>query len=277
MKFKELLNVSAAESLKKIIAAVEKIQEKAAFATANEHELLNIKIGTALVFAVIRKQLDGKRLMDYTIDDWEDIASAVTNLAVDMDDGLYSAFVFRMYANYIDASSKILEDRISDQAMKAIRNLATELRDLSDTYQDGDILEADYVEDCLWLCFEAMMKLIAAYLGSFGGEEIAELSQAAASLSLAYGRFVLYRREEALLAAYIERQYTLDAELKKQFDDYNAEMKKQSELFSDLIHLAFNANFKEQLQASVRFAKAADVPEKHILKNTSEIDDFFLG
>lgn len=182
-----------------------------------------------------------------------------------------------MYAKYIDASVSLLDGRASEKTIAAILKVADELRQTSRAFQNSDTDEVNYIEACLWLCLEAIIKLISAYLGSFGGEILAELSQAVAGLGFEYGRLMLYQKEQALLTAYLENQRVLDERLQQEYDAYITEVQRNAACFNELIHQAFDADFKEKLKLSATFALAVGVLKTEILKNNTDIDAFFLA
>ena len=273
-----LLDEKQAEYVRQAISVFENIQKNLhALAEKDDEETLTgIKAGTIILLTVLKKMTQGKNPNDFTKEDYADIASAVSEYAVLMDDQDYSAFVFDLYAGYIDASVKVLAMRVDESRAGTIRVLSEELRQKSEQLKAGNIKETAYIEDCLWISLEAMIKLLSAYIGSFGGKEFMDLSQAAAIFAFEYGRSMLYKREQALLTEYINKQYQLDDELSAKFDAYKAELQADSDRFNELISKAFEPDFSSSLRNSVELAKAAGVPQKEILDSVESIDSFFL-
>lgn len=286
MEKKDLLNYSIdmllsekqAEYVRQAISVFETVQ-KNLYALAekdDEETLTGIKAGTIILLSVLKKMAQGKNPKEFKNEDYADIAREVSEYAVLMDDQDYSVFVFDLYAGYIDASVKVLALRVDKERAESIRLLSEALRKKSAQLKNGEITETGYIEDCLWISLEAMIKLLSAYIGSVGGKELTELSQAAAMFAFEYGRLKLYKKEQALLTEYIDKQYQLDEELSAKFDTYKAELEADTERFNDLVSKAFEPDFASSLRNSVELAEAAGVPQEEILDSVEKIDSFFL-
>ena len=165
----------------------------------DEKTLTGIKAGTVILLSTLKKMSQGKMPKEFTKEDYADIAKAVSEYAVLMDDQDYSSFVFDLYARYIEASVKVLAPHVDKKHTESILKLSNELRQKSAQLKDERITETDYIEDCLWISLEAMIKLLSTYIGSFGGNEIADFSQAVSMFACEYGRLILFKREQALL------------------------------------------------------------------------------
>lgn len=273
-----ILNEKQAKNVRQAITVFENVQ-KNLYALAekdDEETLTGIKAGTIILLSVLKKMTQGKMPNTFDKDDYADIAKAVSEYAVLMDDQDYSAFVFDLYVGYIDASVKVLALRVEKNRTESIQKLSEELRYKSEQLKNGQIKEAAYIEDCLWISLEAMIKLLSAYIGSVGGKEFTDLSQAAATFAFEYGRLMLYKREQALLTEYIDKQYQLDEELSAKFETYKAELKADSDRFNELVSKAFKPDFASSLRNSVELAIAAGVPQEEVLDSVDKIDSFFL-
>ena len=95
--------------------AVETIQEDldGLLQQKDQRGLLSIKVGTTLLLAILGKVQMGKLPQSFRKEDWVDIADSVAAYALRMDGKDYSAFVFTLYADYIDACTAALAGRIS--------------------------------------------------------------------------------------------------------------------------------------------------------------------
>ena len=273
-----ILNKEHAKYVRQAITVFENVQKNlyALAEKGDEETLTGIKAGTIILLSVLKKMTQGKMPNTFDKDDYADIAKAVSEYVVLMDDQDYSAFVFDLYAGYIDASVKVLTLRVEKNRAESIQKLSEELRHKSEQLKNGQIKEAAYIEDCLWISLEAMIKLLSAYIGSVGGKELTNLSQAAATFAFEYGRLMLYKREQALLTEYIDKQYQLDEELSAKFEAYKAELKADSDRFNELVSKAFKPDFASSLRNSVELAIAAGVPQEEVLDSVDKIDSFFL-
>ena len=286
MEQQELLNLTIdmlfekehQDAIKKGIAIFKKVQEKLYELAEKDDEktLAGIKAGTIILLTVLKKMAQGTAPDKFKDEDYADIAKAVSEYVVLMDDQEYSAFVFDLYAGYIDASVKVLSMRVDKKRAESILTLSKELRKKSAMLRDGKISETVYIEDCLWISLEAMIKLLSAYAGSLVGQEYIDLAQAVSMCAIEYGRLMLYKREQAILGEYIEKQYQLDEELTEKFGAFKAELKTDSDRFNELVGQAFEPGFRESLKSSVELAKAAGVKQEEILDSVEKIGSFFM-
>ena len=219
---------------------------------------------------------NGKKLKEFTTEDWEQIAEQVVDKAILLDDQLYSKLVFITYADYIDASAATIEHRVSQGNIDKIRLLSAEIRTKSKALEDGDIEETEYIDDCLWICLEAMLKLMAAYMECITGPELGQFLQAISMYSFEYGRLMLYSKEQEILSGYIENQRKLDEALEKKYRQYIDELEQHSKEFNRLIRCAFDTDFHEKLLASVALAKATGIDDSELLHTVQDVDDFFV-
>ncbi len=265
------------DELKKDFEEVRKYQE-ALCVLANDAEdtKLNIvRVGTILSFSIIGKIIHGKYPKDFSANDWRDIADNVHDYGIMMEGNRYTEFVFNLLAVYIDFSVDINEESVSGQAASEIRGLAEDIRVATYKLDRGLISEPDYVDDCLWICLEAMIKLIAAYKTVGLCREYADFIRAVADISVQYGRFKLYQKELSLVDEYLERQKVLDEEQERKLQQYLDELKAEQDEFNDLIDHAFSDDFENMLKNSVSLARKAGVDESRILSSTAKIDSYF--
>ena len=242
----------------------------------DEMGMTGIKVTTVLTFAILKKIAVGKKPADLDAQDWKEIATTVSTYAVLQDDQQYSVFIFNLYERHIRHSVVQIEERIPAKTTKTINSLADELQDKAALLSAGHISEANYIEDCLWICLEAMIKLLACTATLSGDERIAEFTQALASYAFEYGRLMLYGRELEIVNQFIESQYQLDAELEQKYATYLEDLRKETQQFYVLIDNAFAPDFRDMFLSSVFLAKAMGVSEKEILTTKEDIDSFFL-
>ena len=278
----ELLASPAGQLLQKALQTIEKVQKNLyALATSEDSNKLKLlKIGTVFQIFLVDTLASGKRPKELGQEDWKRIAEKVSQYAILGTEQQYSEFVFTLYANYIDISVEALNLIASEQSTSSIRALSDEIRRKTTALRNGEIAETAYVEDCLWLSLEAMIKLLATFLsvklGPIIGEDSAQLLQAVSNLAFEYGRYVLYAKEQAILEEYIRNQHVLDEQLQAKYDAFLAEVQENAARFNHLIDIAFSGNLHESLLQSAALARAAGVKEDEILKSVDDIDAFFM-
>ena len=274
----QLMKSSIGDKLQQAMQIFQTVQNHY-FALAEKQDemgMTSIKVTTILTFAILKKIAEGKKPADLDAQDWKEIAATVSTYAVLQDDQQYSIFIFNLYERYIRYSVVQIEERIPAKTAKAINGLADELQDKAALLGAGHISEVKYIEDCLWICLEAMIKLLACTATLSGDERIAEFTQALASYAFEYGRLMLYSRELEIVNQFIESQYQLDAELEQKYAAYLEDLQKETQKFYVLIDNAFAPDFRDAFLSSVLLAKAMGVSEKEILITKEDIDSFFL-
>ena len=236
-----------------------------------------IKMGTVMVFAIINRMAGGKSPKDFTPQDWVEISEEVMDKAILPDESQYCRLVFLTYADYIEVSAKTWNSVIlSEGAYDKLEALAAEIRVLTASYDGGEISEADYIEKCLWISLEAMIKLLAAFLTRAAGSEMSALVQAVADFSLQMGRLTLYRQEQELLSMYLENQRVLDEELSRRYEEYVKELEARAQEFRTLVDRAYSDDFRERFLATADLAAASGADESEILYDLNEMDEYFM-
>ncbi len=267
------------DELKKDFDSVLKYQEAVCILVNNpdESQINVLRIGTVLSFSVIGKILQGKNPKDFSKEDWKDVADNVADYGIKMDGQRYTEFVFNLFALYIDYSVDIHKETISEKTATEIKGLAYDLRANTDKLENGKVTEPNYVDDCLWISFEAMIKLLAAYKTRGLCEEYAGFIQAVADISVQYGRYKLYQRELSLINSYLEAQERLDEQIEIEYNQYIDALQIERDEFNMLIEHAFSDDFEGLLKKSVELAQKSGVDKDKILDSSESIDSFFLN
>ncbi len=274
-----LIASPAGQKLRQAMEIVESVQRHvAALMQKDEEERLTLlKIGTVFQLFLIDTLASGKKASELTDDDWKNIAAQVSRNAILEEDQCYSEFVFSRYADYIRVSAKVISKNTPEETTNAITALADEIEALGDQLHIEVITETKYVEECLWLSLEAMVKLLSASLGAHMGEELSKLTQAVSQLAFEYGRYVLYAKEQALLEAYLKNQRVLDDQLQQQYDAFLQELQENAAQFQSLIDKAFSSDIHEALMHSATLAGASGVNEEEVLNSIEDIDSYFMA
>lgn len=278
LALEQLMKSPLGDQLQHAMHILDKVQAHY-FALAEKQDemgMTGIKVVTILTFSILRKIACGKKPSELDQDDWKDIAADVSQYAVLADDQQYSVFIFKLYESYIRNSVMQIEENISEETAAVINGLADELRSKADALSAGYISEVAYIEDCLWISLEAMIKLLACTATLCGDQRISDFTQALTSYAFEYGRLMLYSRELEIVNQFIDSQYQMDAELEQKYAAYLEDLQKESQQFYTLIDNAFATNFRDAFLHSILLAKATGVKEEDVLLSTEDIDSFFL-
>ena len=274
----KIMDSSLGDQIREALNYYQKMQETLynLMASDDEDSLMKIRIGTVLTFAVVNKLAERKNIKEFSKEDWLEIVSVICDNAINVDERQYSRMVFISYADYIEISIKKVEKFASSDQISRIQSLADEIRLKAEKLDSDEISEVEFIDDCLWIAFEAMMKLLAVYSTKYIEGEFAFFLEAVATLSISYGRLTLLNKENQILEGYLVEQNELDEQLKAEYEAYIKEVESRAKQFKDLIDSAFTSDFKQRLRGSVETALFIGVDEKELLKNTDEIDEFFL-
>lgn len=278
MAIDQLMSSPIGSKFEYVMRIFEKVQANvyALLEQEGEEGKTTVKAVTVMTFSLLSKFASGKKPADLTNADWKEIVNDVSECAVLMEEEEYTKFIFSKYEAYIRFSAQQISLYVSEKTVTAVVALADELAEKKVAFEEGQIGEVAYIEDCLWIALEAMIKLIASTISRVAPEEYAEFAQALAAYAFEYGRFVLYSREQELLAEYIEAQKQLDEELEEKYALFIKNLKEQAAQFYVLIDNAFAPDFRESFLGSIKLARAAGVAEEEILVTTDDIDSFFM-
>lgn len=268
---------SAREKLQEAAETVAALQHAASsLAEESNDRLTLVKMGTVFQIFLIDTLASGKKLGEFTEEDWKAIGQKVLQHAIIDEGQKYSEFVFSMYAQFIELSAEGLPAAVTEERREGIRSLAEEIRTNLDQMNKGEITETACIEGCLWLSLEAMLKLLCASLTALTGPELSRLAEAVTQLAFEYGRLVLFSREQTLLTEYLENQRLLDERLQSEYEAFLLEIQERADRFLALVDAAFSSDIHNMLAHSVTLAREAGVKDHEILTTLDEIDDFFM-
>ena len=278
----DLLSSPIGQKIAQVMDTIAHVQRNlfALAVSEDSGQLKLLKIGTVFQIFLVETLASGKKPEDLSGDDWRSIAEKVSRYAILEEGQRFSEFVFGLYADYIDLSAKSVSPVVKKEQLAALYQISKEIRHNMELLRDGSLSESVFVDNCLWLSLEAMIKLLSLSLASalslVTREEYAQLAVSVSQLAFEYGRYMLYAKEHAILESYIQNQHDLDAELQARLNEYLAEVQKTADEFRKLVDDAFSPELHGMLQRSAALARAAGVKEEDLLSSTEEIDRFFL-
>lgn len=213
----QLLHTKVGDKIQQAMSTFENVQKHLyAFADKQgEEKETAIKIGTIMTFSFLQKFAGGKKPSELNSEDWKDIAKDVSEYGMFQEEQKYVQFVFCMYERYIRCSADGIEGTVPEHIVLSIRKLADEIQSKTGLLESEQIEEVMYIEDCLWISLEAMIKLLSITAYRFMDKDYAEFGQAMAIYAFEYGRFILYRQEQELVNEFIQAQHNMDKELEE--------------------------------------------------------------
>lgn len=278
----ELLSSPAGLILEKAMHTIEAVQKHlyALMTSENTSHLKLLEIATVFQHFLIRTLASGKKFNEIGKDGWREIATKISQFAIMNDEQNYCEFVFLSYASYIDNSAMLLRRLAGIKEADLILEISETIRSNTELLHNGELLEQDYIEACLWLSLEAMIKLLSSMLSSLLspliGPDIAKLALAVSQIAFEYGRFVMFSKEHALLEEYLANQRILDEHLNRKYEHFLAELRENSDQFRLLIDAAFSANIHDLLLQSAELARSVGIAEEELLTTLDDVNAFFL-
>ena len=274
----QLMSQDSALKIREAVETVSSVQQSLYTLANNEDstEMDLLKIGTVFQIFLIDTLASGKKAGELIESDWRNIANKVNQYAVLEDGQSYSEYVFTMYADYIELSIKVLEGKAREEYLASIQELSDTIRSNTELLRNEEIKETAYIEACLWLSLEAMIKLLSSFFTMKIPKEYADLIMSASQLAFEYGRYVLYAKEQAILEKYIRNQYVLDEQLHRDYEEYLKEVQIQAEKFQELVEDAFSMDIRQSLEQSAALAREAGVKEEELLQSVDDVDAFFM-
>ena len=222
---------------------------------------------------------DGKIPAKYDKEDWREVTNSVIDISVIQDGESYTEYVFDLFSKCLEESVKALGVNASKDTKEAIKALSKELTSKTKAWKAEEITEAQYIEDCMYICLDATMKMIALFASSkikLEGVDTDKLALAVSSVAFQYIRCSLFQQEQTALDEIIANQYQVDTELTVTYNDFLVKFNKRTEKINELLDNAFNVDFRKSLKETFEIAIIFDVPEDELLRTPEDVDEFFM-
>ncbi|MCH4014303.1 MAG: hypothetical protein LKE64_08250 [Solobacterium sp.] len=272
----QLRSISSVDAFLKAAELMRSIIENIIRSSSSQDNQQTLHAGNVLLLEILKKMCNGQAPSSFTSEEWKNIAQSVSKHALENNGENYSVYIFTLYARSIEAAADLMKGRIPPEKEKDIRSLSAEIKKKTDRFQKGKLSEPVYVEDCLWICLEAMMKQNLAWAGMTSNKkELGELRESIAMFAYGYARLSLYSREKELMDAYAAQRSIVNKNLRQDFEAFCQQLKEREETFTHLSENAFSDDFRTKLRASAQLAADAGVKEENILHSIAETDDFF--
>ena len=223
--------------------------------------------GTAFVMAVVEKRREGKKLKDFTGDDWIDIGGG-TGLGVVR--GGVRGFSIYSLTNFTATSAAVASSIVT--AAFGIAEQANKLR-------RGEINELEFIENAELVALEAAVSGLSSFvgqalipvpvLGAVIGNTVGMVMYSAVSSSLS-------KREAELIALYLEEQRVLDEHLAADYQELINRLDASMADYLGVLERAFSPDVEIALLGSVELALALGVAADELLDSEQKTLTYFL-
>ena len=267
------------DELEKDLAFFENVFDVALKVNNEDFDPDAIKVGTVLLYEILNRLKDGKIPAKYDIEDWRELTNSVIDIAAIKDGESYTEYVFGLFSKSLDESLKAFGVNASKDTKETIKALSNELTSKTKAWKAEEITEAQYIEDCMYICLDAFMNLIAVFASSkikLEGVDTDKLALAASSVAFQYIRCSLFQQEQAVLDEIIANQYQVDTELAVKYYAFLDEFNERTEKINELLDNAFNADLRKSLAETSFIAEFFGVSQEDLLRIIDDVDKYFM-
>ncbi len=226
-----------------------------------------IEGGTAFVLAVAEKLREGKKLKEFTSEDWIEIA-ADTGFGF-VKGGVRGVSIYSL-TNFTATSAAVASSIVT--AAFGIAEQANKLR-------RGEIDEAEFIENAELVSLEAAVSALSSFvgqalipvpvLGAVIGNTVGTIMYRAASSALS-------RREAALIERYLGEQSVLDQQLAAEHQELIENLNASMSDYLGVLERAFSPDLEDALLGSVELALELGVAPEEILDSEEKVLAYFL-
>lgn len=224
--------------------------------------------GVALVLAISKKIKAGKKIGDFTFDDWQEVFSE-SGVGV-VKGGIRGISIYAL-TNYTATPAAVASSLCT--ASFGIAEQAYLLR-------KGKITEEQFLVNSVVLCLDTSVSALSSFIGQalipvpiLG----AVIGNTVGTLLYQIAKDNLSKNEQNIIAGYLRYLADLEIELDKKYREYIDKLNSEIAMYYGLLERAFAPNYEEAFQGSVALAVSLGVPSEELLKNVSEVDDYFLN
>lgn len=229
-------------------------------------------VGGAVAFGtqVFKKKKDGKRISDFSENDWKKIGLESGKGAVKSG---VTGFGVSCLSNLTCMSAPVAGGYVSG---------AIGIASAFSGYQKGEVTFSEFIENSEMLC----MDTAAVVAGSIIGQLICPvpcvgmiIGSVAANIVWDNVKKYCNEKEQILIDEYRERKQKEIESLDAEYKSFVESILTKYNTLGGLTAMAFNfdLNYQLRFEYSQKLAAANGVPDEEILKTEMDIDDFFLN
>ena len=226
-----------------------------------------IEGGTAFVLAVVAKRREGKRLSEFSEQDWLDIAGEAGFSFVK--GGVRGISIYTL-TNFTATSAAVASSIVT--AAFGIAEQANKLR-------RGEIDQLEFIENSELVALESAVSALSSLagqalipvpvLGAVIGNTVGTIMYKAAASSLS-------KREAELIERYLGEQRVLDEQLTAEYQELLEKLDQGMFDYLGLLERAFSPDVQVALVGSVELARGMGVPVDEILDSEEKVSAYFL-
>jgi hypothetical protein len=223
--------------------------------------------GITFCMSVAKKRKE-KNFSDFTADDWKEIG-------LDTGKGTVKGGI-RGGSIYVLTNFTATPANVASAYVTAAFGIASQVKAL----EEGRVSQEDFVINCETVCLDVTVSAIA----SVAGQIIIPIPVLGAVIGNVAGEFIyeLCKKQGAaqsqkIIEGYNSEMAQLNQQLDIQYLQVVLEIQRALQRFDDLEKLAFDENSNVAFNGSIKLGLEVGVDESKLLKNMTQIDNYFLG
>lgn len=217
---------------------------------------------------IVKKLKKGKHLSEFTAQDWKDVGIDTTKGTVK---GCIRGTTIYTMTNFTETPAAIASSLVT-----AVFGVTTQAYQL----KNGTITNEDFIINSEVICMEVSVSAIASLLGEF----LIPVPILGAIIGNMTGMFMyqiskdyLSSKEQALIQDYRKNFDYLNKKFEEQYKKLVSQLKREFEKYTSILEWAFNRNTKIAFNGSIALADYVGVDKKQVLRNKTDIDNYFLN
>lgn len=226
-----------------------------------------IEGGMSFCLDMAKKLRSGKKLNDFTEQDWKDVG-------IDTAKGTVKGSI-RGAGIYTLTNFTATPAAVACALVTASFGMAAQAQQL----RQGNITEEEFIENSQVVCLDVTISAVASLMG----QVLIPVPVLGAVVGNAVGMFmygiakdILSKQEQMLIFKSNESMQKLNEQLDSHYRALIELLKQEFARFESVVELAFDLNVNVAFAGSITLAQYVGCPEKNILKDKAAIDAFFL-
>lgn len=224
--------------------------------------------GTAFCIAVYKKLKAGKKISEFTAEDWKELGIDTAKGAGT--GGIRGAAIYGM-TNFTATPAAI-----ANACVTAAIGMAAQSKKL----RAGEISEDDFVNNSEVLCLDVSVSAIASLIG----QTAIPIPVLGAVIGNVAGMFMygiakdhLSKKEQTITEQFLAEMQTLDRVLDFKYQKFIELLRKEFAKYKSVLELAFDSQANVAFANSIALADLVGVPEDRVLRSKADIDTYFLN
>lgn len=224
--------------------------------------------GMAFCLGVAKKRKQGKRLAEFTTEDWREVGIDTAKGTVQ--GGIRGGAIYAM-TNFTATPAAV-----ANAFVTASFGVAAQAYQL----QQGNITQEDFIVNSEVLCLDVSVSAVASILG----QTLIPVPVLGAIIGNMAGMFMyqiaknhLSEKEQVLIQNYRESFAALNKLLEERYQQLMAQLKIELAKYTSMLELAFDLNVNIAFDGSIALADYVGVAQNRVLRSKADIDNYFLN